>query len=136
MKKNYVGFLITKIWQIFKHFSRALSWAQTSYFWRVSPESFFHSVAKSKIVASPFDSSVQILPLKYFLRLFQSIFFSPFQDHNKFLWRGNESICGWTRWNKSMTWSISYFNPILITLWFFCLSFLTDQKTKKTDQHT
>ena len=34
-EKNYVGFLITKIWQILKRFSRALSWAQTSYFWRV-----------------------------------------------------------------------------------------------------
>ena len=30
-----VGFLITKIWQILKRSSRALSWAQTSYFWRV-----------------------------------------------------------------------------------------------------
>ena len=34
--KNYVGFLINKIWQILKRFSGALSWAQTSYFWRVS----------------------------------------------------------------------------------------------------
>ena len=28
-------FLVTKIWQILKRSSRALSWAQTSYFWRV-----------------------------------------------------------------------------------------------------
>ena len=34
-EKNYMGFLITKIWQILKRSSRALSWAQTSYFWRV-----------------------------------------------------------------------------------------------------
>ena len=31
----YMGFLMIKIWQICKHFSRALSWAQTSYFSRV-----------------------------------------------------------------------------------------------------
>ena len=31
-EKNYMGFLITKIWQILKRFSRALSRAQTSYF--------------------------------------------------------------------------------------------------------
>ena len=30
-----MGFLIKKIWQILKYFSRALSWASTSYFWRV-----------------------------------------------------------------------------------------------------
>ena len=30
-----MGFLIHKIWQILKRFSRAESWAQTSYFWRV-----------------------------------------------------------------------------------------------------
>ena len=35
IKKNYMGFLITKIWQILKRFYRALSWAQTTYFWRV-----------------------------------------------------------------------------------------------------
>ena len=35
-EKNFVCFLITKIWQILKLFFRALSWAQTSYFWRVS----------------------------------------------------------------------------------------------------
>ena len=34
-EKNYMAFLITKTWQILKHFPRALSWAQTSYFWRV-----------------------------------------------------------------------------------------------------
>ena len=34
-EKNYMGFLIAKIWQILKRFSRALSWAQTSYFWKV-----------------------------------------------------------------------------------------------------
>ena len=34
-EKNNVGFCIRKIWQIWKRFSRALSWAQTSYFWRV-----------------------------------------------------------------------------------------------------
>ena len=34
-EKNYMGFLVTKIWQILKRFSRALSWEQTSYFWRV-----------------------------------------------------------------------------------------------------
>ena len=35
-EKNYMGlFFITKIWQIFKRFSRALSWVQTSYFCRV-----------------------------------------------------------------------------------------------------
>ena len=34
-EKNYAGFHIPKIWQILKRFSRALSWAQTSYFWRV-----------------------------------------------------------------------------------------------------
>ena len=34
-EKNYLGFLLHKIWQILKHFSRALSWAQTFYFWAV-----------------------------------------------------------------------------------------------------
>ena len=34
-EKNYMGFVMIKIWQILKHFYRALSWAQTSYFWRV-----------------------------------------------------------------------------------------------------
>ena len=33
--KNYMGFLKHKIWQNLKHFSRALSWVQPSYFWRV-----------------------------------------------------------------------------------------------------
>ena len=28
-------FCLPKIWQILKHYSRALIWAQTSYFWRV-----------------------------------------------------------------------------------------------------
>ena len=36
VEKNYMGFLIHKIWQILKHFSRQLSWAQTSFFWRVA----------------------------------------------------------------------------------------------------
>ena len=35
-EKNYLGFLIIKIWHILKRFSRALSWAQTSYFKRVT----------------------------------------------------------------------------------------------------
>ena len=34
-EKNYMGFLMHKIWQILKHFSRALSWEQTSYLWGV-----------------------------------------------------------------------------------------------------
>ena len=34
-EKNYMGFLIHKIWHILKRFSRALSWAQTSYLWGV-----------------------------------------------------------------------------------------------------
>ena len=34
-EKNYVSFLIHKIWQILKRFSRAWSSAQISYFWRV-----------------------------------------------------------------------------------------------------
>ena len=39
-----MGFLITKIWQILKHFAGTLSWAQTSYFWRVIYHrgDFFH----------------------------------------------------------------------------------------------
>ena len=35
-EKNYMGFLMHKIWQILKHLSRVLIWAQTSYFWGVS----------------------------------------------------------------------------------------------------
>ena len=35
-KKNYMGFLIHKIWQMLKRFSKAFqSWVQTSFFWRV-----------------------------------------------------------------------------------------------------
>ena len=34
-EKNYVGFLIPKVWQILKHFVGAFHQAQTSYFWRV-----------------------------------------------------------------------------------------------------
>ena len=34
-EKNYVGFLITKIWQILKRFAGTFHWVQTSYFWRV-----------------------------------------------------------------------------------------------------
>ena len=34
-EKNYMGFLISKVWQILKHFGGAFRWAQTSYFWRV-----------------------------------------------------------------------------------------------------
>ena len=34
-EKNYIGFLMIKIWQILKRSSRALRWAQTTYFWRV-----------------------------------------------------------------------------------------------------
>ena len=36
-KNNYIymRFLMIKMWQILKRFSRELSWAQTSYFWRV-----------------------------------------------------------------------------------------------------
>ena len=37
-EKIYMGFLIHKIEQILKRFSRAFRWAQTSYFWRVHPE--------------------------------------------------------------------------------------------------
>ena len=40
-EKNYMGFLVTKIWQILKHFSRAFCWAQTSYFWRVNSFGLF-----------------------------------------------------------------------------------------------
>ena len=43
-EKNYVGFLIHKLWQILKYFSRALSWAQTSYFWRVSSGSWVRGI--------------------------------------------------------------------------------------------
>ena len=35
-KKTTWVFLLHKIWQILKRFSRALSWAQISYFWRVT----------------------------------------------------------------------------------------------------
>ena len=34
-EKTYTSFLITKIWQILKRFSRPLSSAETSYFWSV-----------------------------------------------------------------------------------------------------
>ena len=34
-EKNYMGFLIHKVRQILKRFSRALGWAQTSYLWAV-----------------------------------------------------------------------------------------------------
>ena len=34
-EKNYMGFLIHKIYQILKRFAGTFRWAQTSYFWRV-----------------------------------------------------------------------------------------------------
>ena len=33
--RNGKKYIFQKMWQILKRFSRALSWAQTSYFWRV-----------------------------------------------------------------------------------------------------
>ena len=37
-EKNYMGFLIPKVWQILNHFAGAFHQAQTSYFWGVSQE--------------------------------------------------------------------------------------------------
>ena len=59
-EKIYLGFLIYKIWQILKRFSRAISWAQTSYFWWVHydlldviwDESFYHqNITSNELIA-------------------------------------------------------------------------------------
>ena len=53
-EKNYMGFLIHKIWQILKHFSRALSWAQPSNLWAVSCVMYISPVWKiQKMVKNP-----------------------------------------------------------------------------------
>ena len=46
-----MGFLIHKVWQILKRFSRQLSWAQTSYFWRVRKEWKISGLLKTIILA-------------------------------------------------------------------------------------
>ena len=52
-EKNYVGFLIQEIWQILKRFSRPLSWAQTSSFWRVHyDQGNFPDLGRSRIFFS------------------------------------------------------------------------------------
>ena len=39
-EKNYMGFLIPKVWQILKCFAGAFHQAQTSYFWGVTEGAF------------------------------------------------------------------------------------------------
>ena len=53
-EKNYMGFLILKIWQILKHFTRVLSWAQTCYFWRVFWITTFKKVHNFWLLGSVF----------------------------------------------------------------------------------
>ena len=55
-KTNCMDFLIHKLWQILKHFSRAFSWVQTSYLWAVSIGSL------SGWVACPLKSWVRYTP--------------------------------------------------------------------------
>ena len=54
-EKNYMGFLIPKVWQILKPFAGAFHQAQTSYFWRVTCH-FFPNQTRSNILRSLNDS--------------------------------------------------------------------------------
>ena len=59
-KKNYMGFLIHKIWQIFKRHSRAICWAQTSYFWGVTENHLLltNLIVDLRVVSRPAGSLI------------------------------------------------------------------------------
>ena len=86
-EKNYVGFLIHKIWQILKRFARALSWAQTSYFWRVSTYQGPKGMPVQEISVQNKDK--QPKNLKKIKKKF--IEFLELSDKNKF-WKKNSVV--------------------------------------------
>ena len=101
-KKNYVSLHIPKIWQILKHFSRALSWAQTSYFWAVIPE-----------VCGMFCVTYELF-LENSKKIYLDSFFLSYTKNINFIQYLDKKILFWLGFNRTVYFSVFCRNyPIL-----------------------
>ena len=97
-EKNYMGFLKHKIWQILKHFSRALGWAQTSYLWGVD----FYNEESNTVVSyteKPYIEEYYIKELEKCAKQGSMMMPVYYDNVDKYL---SHTIIHWTMWERSL----------------------------------